>query len=187
MASQKAWYWLAAGVLALGINSEYQSGRLTCVHSYVDHSLAVAQSYSRCARTYLTHAETLFALTRPAPAQEDGESLTDAESVLAREQVQYALAQTAQQQLERHRSELDRALRQLDSHREQIEMAQRIAMDTAGHAVVVCPHTPSIRVSVPHVRIPQVRVNVPEINIPEVSVEVPEVDVDSVVAGDDNL
>jgi len=187
MASQKAWYWLAAGVLALGINSEYQSGRLACAHHYVDHSLAVAQSYSHCVRSYLAQAETLFALTRPAPAQEDVESLTDAESLLAREQVQYALAQTAQQQLERHRSELDRALSQLDFHREQIEMAQRIAIDAAGHAVVVCPHTPRIRVSVPQVRIPQVRVEVPEVNIPEVRVEVPEVDVDPVVAGDDNL
>jgi len=187
MASQKAWYWLAAGVLALGINSEYQSGWLACAHRYVENSLAVAQSYSRCARTYLAHAETRFALTRPAPIQENAEVVADAENVPAREQVQYALAQIAHQQLERHRSELDRALRELDSHREQIEMAQRIAIDTAGHAVVVCPHTPRIRVSFPQVRIPQVRVEVPEINTPEVRVEVPQVDVDPTIGTDDNL
>ena len=187
MASQRAWYWLAAGVLALGMNSEYQSGRLACAHHYVDHSLAVAQSYSRCFRSYLAHAETLFAVTRPVPAQEDAEAAADAENVGMREQVQYALAQTAHQQLERHRSELERALRDLDSHREQIEMAQRIAIDTAGHAVVVCPHAQRFRVSVPQVKIPQVRVEVPEVTIPEVEVEVPEADVDPIVAGDDKL
>ena len=46
MASEKAWYWLAAGVLALGLNGAYQDGQLGWAHGLVNHSAEVVEDAS---------------------------------------------------------------------------------------------------------------------------------------------
>jgi hypothetical protein len=46
MASEKAWYWLAAGVLALGLNGAYQDGQFGWVHNLVNHSVELVEDAS---------------------------------------------------------------------------------------------------------------------------------------------
>jgi len=59
MGSGKAWYWLAVGVLALGLNSEYQSGRLHWARQATDQSLALIERATDQTMHYLTLAEVL--------------------------------------------------------------------------------------------------------------------------------
>lgn len=190
MASQRAWYWLAAGVLALGLNSEYQSGKLQAIHHYVDHSLTVADEYARCAGRYLAQAHLLVSLTHSSPtptqpALEDAET-PDALNAQVSERVQYALAQaeTARQQIELQRPEMERALKELRLHRAQIEIARQIALDPADQPD--CPHK-RIRVTTApvNVEVPRICVRVPSVNVevPAVRVQVPQV---NVAAIDDN-
>ena len=60
MASGKAWYWLAVGVLALGLNSEYQSGRLHWARQATDQSLALIERATDQTMHYVTLAELML-------------------------------------------------------------------------------------------------------------------------------
>ena len=183
MAPRKAWYWLAAGMLALGINSEYQSGKFEFLHRYVDHSLTVADAYARCAGRYLAQAHLLLALTQHNSTQPvfDNSELADVH-VLATQQVRYALAQAqmARQQVELQRPELEKALAELRCQRARLASTQRLATNDDFRGLVICPGNQHIRVAVPQVRIPHVIVAVPPIHVavPSVNVEVPAVNVE---------
>jgi hypothetical protein len=197
MGSQKAWYWLAAGVLVLGINSEYHSGKLQWAQRYVGHSMAVAKDYAHCARNYLAQFEMLLAQDFPGVAAarnrvEDAElSPEDPHDVVVREQVQYAVAQAemARQELLRRRPQIENALKQLGCQHAEIEMAGQVALGSAGSAVMVCPRSQRIRLNIPQVRIPQVRVEVPQVRveIPRVRIDVPQIHLAPIVDNDDTL
>ena len=185
MGSQKAWYWLASGVLALGINSEYQSGNLQWAHLYVDHFIAVANDYGHCARNYLAQFEMLLAqppraITAAQNRVEDADLRSQETSDVISEQVQYAVSQAemARREVERHRPEIENALKEMASHQAEIEMAREATLETSGDAVI-CPRAQRIRIDIPQVRIPQVRVEVPQVRVevPRVRVYVPQVHV----------
>jgi len=197
MGSQKAWYWLAAGALLLGINSEYHSDKLQWAHRYVNHSIAVANDYAHCARNYLAQFEMLLAqnssgVTAAQNSVEDAElSSQDPQDVMVREQVQYAIAQAemASHEAERHRPKIEKALKDLGWQRAEIEVARQAALENVGSAVMVCPPAQRIRVNIPQVRIPQVRVEVPQVRveIPRVRVDVPQIHVAHMVDDDNTL
>ena len=197
MGSQKAWYWLAAGVLVLGINSEFHSGKLPWAHRYVDHSIAVANDYARCARSYLAQFEMLLAQDSLGVAAarnrvENAEfSPQDPDNGVVSEQVQYAVAQAemVRQELDRHRPEIESALKKLRCQHAEIEMAGRGALGSVGSAVGVCPRSQRIRLNIPRVRIPQVRVEVPQVRveIPRVRVDVPQIRLAPMVDHDNTL
>jgi hypothetical protein len=182
MATRKAWYWLAAGVLALGINSEYQSGKLQFIHRYVNHSVQVADDYARCAGRYLAQAHLLLSLSHGEAAVSAGQRMevSDAD-FLNHDQLRLAVAQAqvAREELERQRPEIETALRQTQCQRTRMAMAQRFAMDEETGDAVVCPRSQHLRVAVPPVRIPPVNVAVPRIHVvvPAVHVEVPRMNV----------
>lgn len=197
MGSQKAWYWLAAGVLVLGINSEFHSGKLQWAHRYLDHSIAVANDYAHCARSYLAQFEMLLAqdspgITAARSRVEDAEfSPQDPDNVVVREQVQYAVAQAemVRQELDRHRPEIESALKELGCQHAEIEMAGQAALGSVGSGVRICPRSQRIRLNIPQVRIPQVRVEVPQVRveIPRVRVDVPQIHLAPMVDNDDTL
>jgi hypothetical protein len=197
MGSQKAWYWLAAGVLVLGINSEYHSGKLPWAHRYVAHSIAVAKDYAHCARNYLAQFEMLLAhdfpgITAARNRVEDAElNPQDPHNVVVGEQVQYAVAEAemARQQLQRRHPQIENALKQLGWRQAEIEMAGQIPLGSAGSAVMVCPRSQRIRLNIPQVGIPQVRVEVPQVRveIPRVRIEVPQIHLAPIVDNDDTL
>ena len=162
MASQKAWYWLAAGVLVLGINGEYQSGRMQWAHRYVDHSMALVSDYARCAGHYLAQFQMLLAqnpagIAAPQNRVEAADvSSRDVQEELIREQ----LAHLVTQQLAR----------------QQAAAIARQAVLESDPGVVLCPHSQRMSVMVPQIRVPQI--NIPEVNIPQMRVEVPQVKVE---------
>ena len=195
MASERAWYWLAAGVLMLGINSEYQSGKPQWAHRYLTHSLAVANDYARCGRHYLAQFELTgnrAGMTAPQSRVEDADlSSQEVQNVMVREQVQYAVARAemVRRELERHRPEIENALQELGCQHPEVEMAGHAALGASGQAVMVCPRVRRVRVNNPEVRIPQIRVEVPQVRveIPRVRVDVPQVHVAATVDDDDML
>jgi hypothetical protein len=68
MASEKAWYWLAAGVLALGLNGAYQDGQFGWVHGLVNHSTEVVEDASIRGLGIMASVEGLFGTTPARPA-----------------------------------------------------------------------------------------------------------------------
>ena len=60
MRSEKAWYWLTAGVLALGLNGAYQDGQLGWVHSLVDRTAGAVERASDRGMHYVTMAEIML-------------------------------------------------------------------------------------------------------------------------------
>ena len=60
MASNKAFYWLALAVLALGLNSEYQRGRMQPLHRLVSRSEATINCLALRAREYVVLAKVML-------------------------------------------------------------------------------------------------------------------------------
>lgn len=63
MRSNHAWYWLAAGVLALGLNGAYQDGQLGWAHVLVDRAAGVVERASMRGQHFLAMAELMLGHT----------------------------------------------------------------------------------------------------------------------------
>jgi len=101
MRSQTGWYWLAAGVLALGLNGAYQDGQLGWVHCLADRAAAVFEQASDRGLRAVTMAELMLgrspeALGRTEAAFQKLQSKMVAQRV-AQAQRQIAMAQARQQ------------------------------------------------------------------------------------------
>jgi hypothetical protein len=68
MASNKAYYWLALAVLALGLNSEYQRGRMQPLHNLVNRSAMTVNCLALRAQEYVSLARVLMGGTPTATA-----------------------------------------------------------------------------------------------------------------------
>jgi hypothetical protein len=183
MASEKAWYWLAAGVLALGINGAYQDGGFRWAHQLAERSSAMFERVS-----------------------EQGCRLVSmAEIILGREPATLARAQEHLAQLQERMStrETDRAQRRLEMAQAKIERAQEKV-----ERAHLCSEFSRIQVHVPRVVIPPMpaihvpamdmqdfspRVNVGPIHVPSVHIPAirvpatPQVDVNVDVEDPDGL
>ena len=60
MRTEKAWYWLAAGVLALGLNGAYQDGQLGWAHVLVDRAAASVERIALRGEHFVTMAEVML-------------------------------------------------------------------------------------------------------------------------------
>lgn len=101
MRSEKGWYWLAAGVLALGLNGAYQDGQLGWVHCLADRAAALVEQASERSLHLVTTSELMFGqspetLGRTQAAFRKLQSKMAARQV-AQAQRQIALAQARQQ------------------------------------------------------------------------------------------
>ena len=63
MRSETGWYWLAAGVLALGLNGAYQDGQLGWVHCLADRAAAFVEQASERGLPAVTVAELMLGRT----------------------------------------------------------------------------------------------------------------------------
>ena len=68
MASNKAYYWVALAVLVLGLNSEYQRGRMQPLHRLVSRSAATVNCLAMRAEQYVELARVLVGGNPKAPA-----------------------------------------------------------------------------------------------------------------------
>jgi len=60
MRTEKAWYWLAAGVLALGLNGAYQDGQMGWAHVLVDRAAASVDRVALRGQHFVAMAEVML-------------------------------------------------------------------------------------------------------------------------------
>jgi|SRR5882672_1332609 len=145
--NNKALYWIALGVFALGLNSEYQKGNLAFAHGIADRAEAV---FCRVA----TRAEQTLAVARVLTGRQE---FTVDDQFLARQQAE------VDRVLAEHQADLDRAmdLRQVDLDRvqqkldrmhvvldrvqvEKLRKLERVRFklaDATSRRIVICPQT----------------------------------------------
>jgi len=105
--AEKAWYWLAFGVLALGLNNAFVAGRLELPRNLADRSAEFEQQLSGHVLGYITQAQVSLATQRavavqPAVARVQA-NLACAQASMARRQAQMAVRQVEMVRIQRDR------------------------------------------------------------------------------------
>jgi hypothetical protein len=152
MNTNKIMYWLALGVFALGLRSEYQNGRFPAIHRVAEHTES-----SLC--RIVTRAEQTFALaralTRTQPFAEDdllasARAREFAQAEMLRDQAQ-AHAQLIRDQV---RAQADLIRAQAELQRSQIEQIRwdtqsqfKLTKAADRRVTLICPKTDA-RISV---------------------------------------
>ena len=146
--NNKALYWIALGVFALGLNSEYQKGNLPLAHRVADRAGAVLCQIA-------TRAEQTWAVARVLTGRTPEFQLDD--EFLARQQAE------VERVMAEHQADMDRAMdpRQIDLDRVQekldrmhsaIERAQMVRVrvlertrfklsNATNRRIIVCPQS----------------------------------------------
>jgi hypothetical protein len=146
MNTNKAAYWIALGVLALGLNSEYRQGKFEALHQIggriSDHAGAVLCQLSARAERTLASARVLK--SRPDFSADDflRDSAADeiAQAEVTRDRVRESVRDQIRAQAEVIRAQIDMQRAQVREFqlaaRSQVRMAR-----TVSQRVVVCPKT----------------------------------------------
>ena len=152
MNTNKAAYWIALGVLALGLNSEYRHGSFVTLHRAVDRADSVlcriatrAEETLAVARVRARHedfpADGLFAATdRAELARVQAELLREQardRAALLRDRVRDQIR--AQADVMRARAEIQRA--EIDQMRSRTRSEFRFASVSDRGVTVICPKT----------------------------------------------
>jgi hypothetical protein len=158
MDTNKAAYWIALGVLALGLNSEYRHGNFVAVHRVAERAGSVLCRISTRAEQSLavalgmTNRENFRAVD--LLATNEGTEMARAESEIAREQAQARAEMVRERVRDEIRAQADAIREQAEMERAQIEQirwrtASQIGLvRTANRRVmVVCPKT-RVRITV---------------------------------------
>jgi len=177
MKTNQAWGWLAAGVLAAGLNANYYDGGLQWAHHVADQvrhsSAAVLALASVRADQFLTEARVL--------AGRDKAPSCPWATTLARVQTSIARSHVRSEAFEVMSARQEAQLAKLEANRERMEAqiaAQRSHFRFAGQAFAtvafkgipapgVCPR---IRVNVP--KLPMIKMPVvPNVVVPNIHIE----------------
>jgi len=162
MRSEKAWYWLAAGVLALGLNGAYQDGQFEFVHRLTDRASAMIARTSERGLQFVTMAE--FMLGRgPANADRAEAAIQRIQSKIVCERVAKAQQQIAmahvREQIAQARVQEKMALAQM-----KMDKVRMITIDRANH-FRDCSGLRHVVVDVPNVKLDLS--NLPSVEIPD--------------------
>jgi hypothetical protein len=163
MTSDKAWYWLAAGVLALGLNGAYQDGEFQWVHRLADHSARLMERASEEGLRTLATAEVMVG--------RNPESLARTEATLQKLQMRIACKriEMARREVDMAQVHRDLAAARIDQQMAKVQASMdRVRMITIERTnrvrncpelsrVIVMPNIPRVDLS-----------NLPEVNIPEI-------------------
>ena len=160
MKSEKGWYWLVAGVLALGLNGAYQDGQLGWVHCLADRATAAIQQASAHSLHILTMAEWMLGRA-PETAGRTEAALQQFQNKMVAQRVaqaerQIAMAQARQQIAQAH---LQRKMDMVHMKMDKVHMLGFDANHCSGFSKVVVDlgDLPNVDVS-----------NLPDIQIPDV-------------------
>jgi hypothetical protein len=154
MDTNKAAYWIALGVFALGLNSEYQHGSFVALHRVAEHaSSAVCRMATRAEQT-LAVARVLvrgegYWMGNP-PAALDGAEMARAQEELLRDQARDEAellrdGVLAQADVIRVQAETQRA--EVEQIRLRMRSQVRLARTVDRRVMVVCPKT-GVRIAV---------------------------------------
>jgi hypothetical protein len=158
MDTNKAAYWIALGILALGLNSEYQHGRFVALHRVAEHAgsalcriatraeqtVAVARVFTRSEGS--TVNDLLAVSDRNEMARAEEELLRDQardEAELLRDRIRDEVQ--AQADVIRAQAEVQRA--EVEGIRVRMRSQFRLARAVDRRVVVVCPKT-GVRIAV---------------------------------------
>jgi hypothetical protein len=183
----KAWYWMAVGVVALGLNSEYQRGGLQWAHRAVNRGSEFAVSAQVSGHRCLAIAKLMFGAD-PTPEM-------PSEVMMARIQEKVDCVQT---KLARKRIQIENVER-IENRIEPAMMHAQMALERAQakisseqmhahRAVYLCPRTQKMTITVPEVsnaRIPALKMHKMVFNVPAPEVDLS--DVPGITGNDDTL
>jgi len=161
MTSEKAWYWLAAGVLALGLNGVYQDGQFGWVHGIADHSTEIVERASMRGLSFVTAAEVMLG-RNPDAMGWTHVTLQRVQGKLACKRIEMA-----ERQIDMGRMQRDLAMARVDRQMARVQMkmdkVRMIAIEN-GHRAQKCSGFSRMVVTVPRVELPDVQI--PEIQAP---------------------
>ena len=169
MKTTQAWGWLAAGILALGLNGIYQDGGAEWVHRNVDGIIARIADRSGAVLALATGRADWFAAKAGVFGIRNETASCRVASAMARFQTKIARTQDGVAEFEAMSAREEAALARLEANRARIEAQvarvrfSPVAFD-AVNTTVVCPR---VRVNIPRVsvpRMPAVRVPTPAVN-----------------------
>ena len=174
MKTTQTWGWLAAGVLAAGLNASYHDGGLPMVHQVVSQMEQGSQAVLALATG---RADQLLAEARLVAAQDETASCR-LSTALARAQTRMARSQTKLTHVEAMSASDEAQLDQFEASRAQIEaqVAEAQALVQANFARIRIPALAMSPVVVSTHRVvvcPRIRVNIPQpplVRIPAVPV-----------------
>ena len=145
MDANKAAYWIALGVLALGLNSQYRQGNFPALHRASDRAGSVLCKISSSAERTLAAASVLMREQRPT---RDNLLLASDGAEMARDQAELfrnALREQVRGEIQARADVIRAAGEMRRAQIEQIRSRNRLAFQfagTSGHGMtVVCPKT----------------------------------------------
>jgi hypothetical protein len=164
MRTDKAWYWLAAAVLALGLNGAYQDGQLGWAHVLADRATAAVERVTLRGQHFVAMAEMMlgrepqaFGHTQAAIERLQNRIVCDR---VARAQRQMAMAQV-REQMAQARVQQKMAMVQMKMNQVRMMTTERANQfrdcDGFSKVVVNMPDLPKIDLS-----------NLPDIEVPDV-------------------
>jgi hypothetical protein len=159
MKTTQAWGWLAAGVLALGLNGFYQDGGLEIAHRGVvariaDRSGVFADMASERVGQVLESANLVAARDETASCR--------LAAAMARLQTKMTRAQSGMVRFEAMSAREEAAVARVEANRARVEaQVARVRFAPAAFNTV----------RIPMVACPRVRVNIPRVDVPVVHVE----------------
>jgi hypothetical protein len=169
MRSEKAWYWLAAGVLALGVNGAYRDGQLSWAHCLAGRAASMVERASERGLRFVTVAEVMLGRSP--------ETFGWAETTLQSIQTKVVCERVAQAQRQIAMAQVHQQFAQ-DDLRRKLDLAQmkmaRVRMISVRRAERFrnCPGFSRMVVEMP--AIPKIDLsNLPDIQIPDLP-EVPQ-------------
>ena len=168
MKSTQAWGWLAAGVLALGLNGMYQDGGADWAHHAVNQVMVRISNRTEGILALAAGRADWFMAKAETVAERDQRASCPFATAAARFQAGIDRAQSRFYGFEAisDRAEARLARLEADRARVQARVAARVAcvrMTSALFNPVVCPR---VRVS-----IPQVRISIPEVRVETASLQ----------------
>ena len=165
MRSEKGWYWLVAGVVALGLNGAYQDGQLGWVHCLASRATAAIERVSQRSLHTLAMAEWMLGRT-PETAGRTEAALQQMQSKMVGERVAQAQREIAMAQARQQIAEA-KMQQKMDFVHMKMDRVRMIGIDRANRAHD-CSGLSKVVVDlrdIPNVDIP----NLPDIQIPDVS------------------
>ncbi len=152
MDTNKAVYWIALGVLALGLNSEYQHGSFVAVHRVAEHAGSALCRMATRAEETLAVARVLTSRDRfPADglsAAPDGAEMARAQEELLRDQARDEAELLRDRLRDEVQAQADVVREQAETKRAEVEQIRlrmrsqfRLARAVNRRVTVVCPKT----------------------------------------------
>lgn len=159
MAYEKGWYWLAAGVLALGLNGAYQDGEFRWVHSLAQRSIIALEHASEQTSHFVDMAEVMLGRT-PASLDRTEAALQRVQTKVVCKRIEMAQREMAMAQVQR-----DLATANLDQQLAKMQMKMaKVRAITVERTHRNCPELSRVVVMQ---QIPRIDLsNLPDIQIP---------------------